>query len=410
MSETLVIRLLATDASMASWLVVDHTGAKSGPVTSGPLTDAASTAAGRRTIVLLPAAEVALAEPELPLRSGAKLAQAIPFALEEQLASDVETLHFAVGTRRAEEPGTPVAVAAINQMDRWRTAFEAAGVQPAAAHSESQFLPAAPNGVTLLLAEGMLHVRRADGLPYALDAMELAGALELALGPSPDAEVGEHVIFYVTPEDYERHGAAVESLRSITATLQVKLMPDGPLPLLAAQIGSNDAVNLLQGAYAPASSFGKELQAWRLPAGLAAAALLTFLTSHSLALWQLTRAEKKLDSQIAQTFRQVMPGSKMLDPRAQMEGLLRRPATKTGALLPTVSLLSQAVAQTPAIQLESLSYRGNSIEMRLVAPTIEALDGIKRSMSQNGASVDLQSATPRGEVVEGRLQVKLGAT
>jgi hypothetical protein len=30
-------------------------------------------------------------------------------------------------------------------------------------------------------------------------------------------------------------------------------------------------------------------------------------------------------------------------------------------------------------------------------------------MSRDGVQVDLQSATPRGAIVEGRLQVKLGA-
>ncbi|RPI12964.1 MAG: type II secretion system protein GspL, partial [Lysobacterales bacterium] len=110
MSETLVIRLRATEQAPASWLIVDSNGARSGPVQSGPVADALAAAQGRRVVVLVPGSEVTLAEPELPLRGGARLAQAVPFALEEQLAADVETLHFAVGSREAGSVGTPVAV------------------------------------------------------------------------------------------------------------------------------------------------------------------------------------------------------------------------------------------------------------------------------------------------------------
>ena len=59
--------------------------------------------------VLVPGTDALLAEPVLPLKSGAKLAQVVPFALEEQLATDVEDLHFAVGKREGR-PGTPVTV------------------------------------------------------------------------------------------------------------------------------------------------------------------------------------------------------------------------------------------------------------------------------------------------------------
>ena len=44
-----------------------------------------------------------LMEPELPAKAGAKLAQMVPYALEEQLAEDIDDLHFAIGRRGAAE-------------------------------------------------------------------------------------------------------------------------------------------------------------------------------------------------------------------------------------------------------------------------------------------------------------------
>ena len=210
MTETLVIRLRALDEALASWLLVDPTGARSGPVSSGPIGDALSLAQGRRVVLLLPATDVSLAEPELPVRGGARILQAVPFALEEQLATDVEALHFAVGTREAGAAGTPVAVVSRVLLDRWLGACEAAGIHAEAAYVESQALPASPNSCTLLFDDDLLYVRRAEGVPYVLDALPLPAALELALGPA--AEAGEHVVFYATPNEYERHRGVIEDL------------------------------------------------------------------------------------------------------------------------------------------------------------------------------------------------------
>ena len=54
-------------------------------------------------------------------------------------------------------------------------------------------------------------------------------------------------------------------------------------------------------------------------------------------------------------------------------------------------------------------YRAGALELRVLAPNVETLDGIKQTLGQNGATVELQSANPRDKAVEGRLHIKLGA-
>jgi general secretion pathway protein L len=409
MTETLVIRLRSTEDAPASWFIIDGNGARSGSVLNGPISDALVLAQGRRTVVILPAAEVTLAEPDLPpVRGAARIAQAVPFALEEQLASDLENLHFAVGPRNPAASATPVAIVSRGVLDRWQATWDAAGIHPDAAYAESSLIPAAPNATVLVLDEGTLHVKRPGAVAYALDALSLATALELTLAPS-SSEAGEHVTFYVGTADYESNRELVEGLRERTATLQVKLLPDGILPLLAAQLPTARAVNLLQGVYAPPSSFGSQLRQWRLPAALAAATLLVFLGAQGLKLWQLHQAEKRLNAEIAQTFESILPGQPMVDPRAQVQGVLARAGGGASALLPAVSLLAQAVARSPATRIEGMNYRGGVLELRVVAPTIETLDGIRQTLSSRGATVELQSTNPRDQQVEGRLHVRLGA-
>src|SRR5262245_12225289 len=166
MSEVLVIRLTgAPDAQTqvvpAEWLIVDATGARRGNVEAGPLASAAPHAAGRRVLGIVPGTDILLAEPVLPVKSGTKLAQMVPFALEEQLATDIDDLHFAVG-KRDTRPGTPVAVAARAKMDAWVSAFREAQITIDALYAETSALPITPNAVTLLVDTGRVYVRRPE--------------------------------------------------------------------------------------------------------------------------------------------------------------------------------------------------------------------------------------------------------
>src|SRR3546814_6630395 len=55
---------------------------------------------------------------EVPARQPAKVLQAAPFVLEEQLAEDVDTLHFALGARQADHRW-PLAIVSQTRMQAW---------------------------------------------------------------------------------------------------------------------------------------------------------------------------------------------------------------------------------------------------------------------------------------------------
>ena len=72
---------------------------------------AALEARERTVIALVPAAEALTTTVNIPVRGAAKLLATLPFALEDQLAEDVEKLHFASESRR-KDGQVPVAVVA----------------------------------------------------------------------------------------------------------------------------------------------------------------------------------------------------------------------------------------------------------------------------------------------------------
>lgn len=408
MSETVFIRLPAhsvqSDIGAVQWLLADANGGRLGVTTTTTLTEIAPMTVGRRVIVVVPGSEVMLAEPVLPVKSGARLLQVVPFALEEQLAGDVDDMHFAVGKRGAR-PGTPVAAVTHERMRTWLGALSDANIQADALYPESILLPSTPGAHTAVVDSGIMYVRPGD-LPTTLDAQPLNEALTLAV-PSADTAL----MLYVAQADYDRQQTEFEAVRDRIVDLDIKLLPEGALPLFALQAGSDNSLDLLQGAYQKRSSLKTKFEPWKYAAALAGVAVLLHVGYNGSQLWRLSRAETNVDAQIRQVFSSTLPQATNKDPNAarrQFEARLNafKSGGDTGGLLPGLAALSDALAQTPDTRIEALSYRSRTLDLRLTAPTVDALDKLRTLTQTGGVQSDLQSATPRDKHVEGRLQLK----
>jgi general secretion pathway protein L len=412
MPEFLVVRLHSaaaeTIAAAAEWIVVDGSGARRSNVQSGPLDLAAATAGNRKIIVLVPGTDALLAEPVLPVKSGTKLAQVVPFALEEHLATDVEDLHFAVG-KRESRPGTPVAVVSHARMEAWQALLADAGLHADAIYPETAALPETPNAITLLIDGARVYVRRSDTRGAVLDVQPLIEALQLALASGEEAR--EHVTIYLSEDDYERERELLEGLREFTASLQLKLLPDGPLPLLAANVVRDGGVNLLQGRYQSSRKLQLSFAPWRYAAVLA----LVFVASHvGLKSWQYFHykgKEAQVDAQIGDLYQRLMPGAPLPDAsaaRRMIEARLNqlRGTGPVSGMMTTLAALGEAMGQVPNTNVESIAYTNNTTHLRVLAPSVAELDRIRQVASEHGLEAKIESETPRDSKREGRLQFK----
>ena len=124
-------------------MTIDEAGEPATARQRGPLSLAAAVGRTAKVILVAPATQILLAEPELPPGTGVRLARAVPFALEEQLTEDVDQLVFALGKRRASG-GTPVAVVSRSVLQGWLAELSAAGMTPAAVYADMSLLPLEP--------------------------------------------------------------------------------------------------------------------------------------------------------------------------------------------------------------------------------------------------------------------------
>jgi general secretion pathway protein L len=414
MPHTLLLRLPAPGQEDTEWLGIDEAGTPTTMKQRGPLNLAAAVARNARVVVLASAAQILLAEPELPPGSGVKLARAVPFALEEQLTEDIDQLFFALG-RRTAGGRTPVAVVSRSVLQGWVTELSGIGIEPSAVYPDISLIPENPGQTVLWLEKSRLAVRRPGSLPFAVEltpvseALVVAGVISDPLEQAPEPKVLESAILYVTRADWARVQDEFEALADKFASLKVQLLSEGPLPWLARTLDSTDAVNLLQCEFARSTDYGARWRQWRTAALLAGVFLAAHVLAGALQIHQANHETAALDAQIAQLFSQVMPAERMQDPRRQMESRLER-IRRSGAgpeyFLRTLQALSGAVTATPKTNIDTLSYREQSLDMKVTAPSVAALSQLSQLVSKQGLTAEIQSSTPVGSAVEAHMQVR----
>jgi general secretion pathway protein L len=414
MALTLLLRIPPPGQTDTEWLLVDAAGAPAGPRQRGTLEIAAAVAASAKIVVLAPATQVLLAQPDLPPGSGVKLARAVPFALEEQLTEDIDQLVFAVGKRRASG-GTPVAVVSRELLQSWLQRLRGAGIEPAAMYADLSLIPENPGQTVLWLEHDCLAVRRPGVLPFAVElspvseALSVAGVIDDGSDPMAEPKIPESAILYLTREDWARVQEQVETLGDKFESLKIQLLGDGPLPWLARELVTASPVNLLQGEFAADTDYGARWRLWRLPAALAAVLLCVHLGAQGLEINAANKRTAELDGEISKVFKSAMPSESMQDPRHQMQSRLeriRKSASGPQYFLRSMQALSGAMATLPNTSIDALSYHEQTVSLKVMAPSVDVLSQLTQAIGRQGLTAEIQSSTPAGGGVEAQMQIR----
>lgn len=418
MPQTLLLRLPPPGQEDTEWLVMDDSIESATTRQRGSLTLAAAVSRNGKVVALAPATQILLAEPELPPGSGVKLARAVPFALEEQLTEDIDQMSFAVGRRRPGG-GTPVAAVSRAVLQGWLSDLSAAGLEPLALYPDILLMPENPGQTVLWLEKGRLAVRRPGALPFAVElspvseALVVAGVIADPLDTAAELKVPESAVLYVTREDWAHSQKEFEQLAEKFDSLKIQLLPDGPLPWLARGLADTEAINLLQGEFARTNDLGARLRQWRMAAALAVALIIMHVAAQALQIRQAKHETAALDEQIASVFSQAMPAEAMQDPRRQMQSRLDR-IRKLGAgpehFLRALKVLSGAMSVAPKTDIDALSYREDSVDMKVRAPSLAVLSQLSQFIVKQGMTAEIQSSTPVAGGVEAHMQLRAPTT
>ncbi len=418
MAEWLLIRFdPARDTETAVFMACTPGGEPRTSPRSGTLAEAAAEAAGRRVVVLLPGAEVTTLDAELPARAGSKLLQAVPYALEEQVAADVDTLHFALGARAADGR-TAVCVIGKATLQGVLDTLGAAGLAPQAVYPETALVRSQPGHLVMLVDGDTVHLCPPEGRALSLPSHPLSAAVDLALQASapPGARFSASgagalgLRVQASPADWEAREGDIEALRSRFASLAIQQLPYGPLPWLAEHLAAGLPINLLQGAFAPRASAAPDWRRWRLAAGLALLLLVLHGGSQFSELRRLNVQEQQVDASLEQALQTVSePGTSARDARRAIEARLlaaRGPGAARDGLLPALAAFAEARSAAPDAILQGLLIESGSVELRLKAGDAASIERIGASLRAAGWQAELLGGSGTSAGYEGRIRLQ----
>ena len=420
------------------WFVKDQDGSAA-PVYHGDLKTASNHALGCRVVILVSGVEVVLTDVALPGMNRQKLLKAIPFALEEQLASDVDDNHFAVGERQQGEDKVNVAIVERNIIEMWLQGLKDVGIQPDVLTTEVLSVPHADDTWTLLLksadkqskSKAILRNNVQSGI--ALDLANVEPLLNSMLestsegrrparlkvitcdSASSDAEV--------SPDDQQATPRRVSAQMSAIAAqleavgskfgidVEVEHAEQSFLMYLANQFEESKSINLLQGDYSRREQLEKLLRPWLPAASIAVIWLLLHFGLMVFDYQKLASKDRELRAKVTQIFREAFPDAKnIVDPKLQMEqklAELRQQANQSADMFVLLSRAGDVLGDTDSLLIRTMRFKDETLDLDVDISDLQALDQLKvRLTNEANLVVDIQSASSKKGKVESRVQLK----
>lgn len=415
MAEFVVIRLGVADHPV-QWIRVDDNGTRRGNLATGSLEQAARDSADRTVIVLVPATDVLTTSVQLPIRSGAKLRAALPFALEENLADDIDSLHFAVGAPR-ESGRLPVTVVAQDKMDAWLARLGEAGIEAARIVPENYGLARIPGTMSVLIDDHCSMYNDGADTEFVLQGVKpsdlLVAAGQLGTGEEQAGDDGPsgHLVAFCDAEHEQRLTHDWVALRHELHSVDVNILADGALPKLAVTIAAGHGVNLLQGRYGPTADYSSYFSPWKNAAILLLGLALVAMAARGVDYYRLNQEEAILKAQFAEEYRFHRPDDArdIVDPVGAVASIKRALGTVVSpqVFLPSFRELSLAIAANSSAEIEAISYRAGVINIRLTTPDVATLDNIQKAISASGRfRASIQSTDQVADKIKGRIQIR----
>ncbi len=365
----------------------------------------AAAVARLRVVAVVPGVDVLVQTLPMPKASWRNLLRALPFLLEEKVASPLENLHFSLGPP-LEGGQRPVAVIEAGLMEQWLAVLDEAGIRPDAMVSETLLLPWEARTWTLLQTPERALLRTGSHTGLAMDSHNVPFMLGRALADTDlTTRPDKLVVFNYLPEPLalplpDGAGVIVEESR-----------PDvDPLAFLARNALETGGLNLLQGRFGAQGRWEGLLRPLRLTALLLLLWLFVKLGVLFVASQRMETQVAALDGRMQDIFSQSFPGSRPVRPEAQMREKVKRLQQEAGGGQEFLDLLIQTgppVLAAPGTVVERIHYQEGLLDLYLHVRDLESLNKLKQTIEAAGRmTVTIRSAVKQGSSVDSHLQIK----
>jgi len=399
-----------------------------------------SLARGKKVSILIDAHFTTLESVSVPSKNRAKQLLAVPFAMEDLLAEDIDDTHFALGKSGSGKPktdnpagasssdsaddndiapeinlsakptGNTVPVIAIkrsllqdtlNLLSRYQ-------IYPELITADSTALPGTSSQWCVLLDEDSALIKTDYLQAHSCDRENLPLILQALLGQHEQKP--ETIIYYYKADDTE----AETMLDDLEIALQAKPYQTHALEIFIQHLNDTPPLNLLQGEFAASNKGAGNawLQPWKAAASVAALWMVLHLAYASVISAQLEDRNTELTKQIEREFKRAIPDArKMVNMQKRVGRRLNElkaasSGSKTDGFLEILSKVSPILKNNEKLNIKAAIFRNNYIDVDLTAKTLQDIEQVKGRLAEiSGIKTVLSTSVEKGKV-KGRLRLE----
>ncbi|MAI42293.1 MAG: hypothetical protein CMP95_07525 [Gammaproteobacteria bacterium] len=348
-------------------------------------------------VALVPGEKVLLTTAIVPSRQTRHITQALPYAVEEKLAVDIEMCHIALGGKNKSGEFV-VCINALEDMRRHLTQLKGVGLEPTIMTVDTLLSPSGQK--TCITIEGeRAHIRRVDRTGFCAPVKQLAMVVGL-INESDD------IALHIPDKKIDQLSmeiAQIETKSSVTLHAEKE---DG-LKLLVENY-RGDELNLLQGEFQVTTEKEGNKGVWRTASIIAGCTLFLYL---SLLLAQgafLDYAADQYSDEISALYRDVFPGDN------NIRDLRRRWSARLSGMPEAANflqILGDTVAHLPGseIVVNNINYnksRGDLV-MQVATSRSEKLVDFVDTLNKVGLNAEISTISQQTDLVRGSLKIKL---
>ncbi len=362
-------------------------------------------AAKAKVNLIISSSDAFSAQVDLPKKAQRLLRKAVPYILEEEIASPVEELFFALGDRNAKGQ---LEVRAIdkNYLEKILAEFKQAEISLQAIYLDSDLIAAPEEGIRLLIHQQECWFINQDNERWTchLDDFNWLIQKYLASDQEDDLPVAIPLEIYAG-EDVD---AFIKGLPVGRFAVDTNYFEDLYSFLLDNQ---TSCINLLQAEYEAKQESSSSQVFLVQTAKVASWVLALFLVYQAALIYTLSEKKHQLDQQKKMIYKQAFPKTKKVrDPVRSMEAYLAKIGASggEGSFLTLLATVSDELKDLSKIYPTNLSYDNQRKELKidLIASDLTGLDQFVEALTKAGLKVDRSSETQRGDGYSSRLTLQ----
>lgn len=409
MSDTLLIHYNIEDKEQASWALCNSADELTSKICTGPLNDLSELASSHHCIVLLNSQCLHINQLQLPTQNLKKLLKAIPFAVEEFIADDIENIHFVI-TKSKTDTGTIVVGINKTTLQAIINNFEAAGISVDKIIPDALCLSANDNQWVALNYQdtSYLQTNTLNGTLVSHDI--LSYVVDDKQNNKTNAKPEKLLLFTECENTSAFSGINFDNTASEVINVTYN---NHPLIVFCGNYKQASPLNLLQHDFKVKSKTSGYFRPWRFAAALACIWLTSYLGLTTYQLNQLKENNLVAENEITKIYKTAFPKSRKINnPRRQMEQKLNELKgasinSKNGLLFILENTFSNVTMETKQITFQSITFRNDRMDIGLDSKTLQAIETLNAKLNTNSTiKSEISSSSSEKDKVKGNLRIE----